>query len=88
MHGMIQELAYTCLWFDRFLIDKQHQVKGDAKPTTQMILSEICDHYPKTDIYLSVYAENRPTIALYRSFGFAYMGELDTRRTNHGISKR
>lgn len=30
MYGMIQEPAYTRLWFDRLLIDKQHQGKGDA----------------------------------------------------------
>lgn len=28
MYGMIQEPAYTRLWFDRLLIDKQHQGKG------------------------------------------------------------
>ncbi|WP_390450871.1 GNAT family N-acetyltransferase [Pseudoflavonifractor gallinarum] len=32
MYGMIQEPAYTRLWFDRLLIDKQHQGKGYAKP--------------------------------------------------------
>lgn len=79
MYGMIQEPAYTRLWFDRFLIDKQYQDKGYAKPAIQMILSEISDRYPNTDIYLSVYAENRSAIALYRSFGFAFTGELDTK---------
>ena len=32
MYGMIQEPAYTRLWFDRLLIDKQHPGKGYAKP--------------------------------------------------------
>lgn len=38
MYGMIQEPAYTRLWFDRLLIDKQHQGKGYAKPAVQLIL--------------------------------------------------
>lgn len=32
LYGMIQEPAYTRLWFDRLLIDKQHQGKGYALP--------------------------------------------------------
>lgn len=79
MYGMIQEPAYTRLWFDCLLIDKQHQGKGYAKPAVQLILQEIRTHYPNTDIYLSVYAQNHPAIALYRSFGFAFTGELDTK---------
>ena len=79
MYGMILEPAYTRLWFDRLLIDKQHQGKGYAKPAVQLILQEIRTHYPNTDIYLSVYAENHPAIALYRSFGFEFTGELDTK---------
>lgn len=79
MYGMILEPAYTRLWFDRLLIDKQHQGKGYAKPAVQLILQEIRSHYPNTDIYLSVYAENHPAIALYRSFGFEFTGELDTK---------
>ena len=70
MYGMIQEPAYTRLWFDRLLIEK---------PAVQLILQEIRTHYPNTDIYLSVYAENHPAIALYRSFGFEFTGELDTK---------
>lgn len=79
MYGMILEPAYTRLWFDRLLIDKQHQGKGYAKPAVQLILQEIRTHYPNANIYLSVYAENHPAIALYRSFGFAFTGELDTK---------
>ena len=79
MYGMIQEPAYTRLWFDRLLIDKQHQGKGYAKPAAQLIPQEIRTHYPNTDIYLSVYAENHSAIALYRSFGFEFTGELDTK---------
>ena len=79
MYGMIREPAYTRPWFDRLLIDKQHQGKGYAKPAVQLILQEIRTHYPNTDIYLSVYAENHSAIALYRSFGFEFTGELDTK---------
>lgn len=79
MYGRIQGPTDTRLWFDRFLIDKQHQGKGYAKPAVQLILQEIRARYPNTDIYLSVYAENHPAIALYRSFGFVFTGELDTK---------
>ena len=79
MYGMIQEPAYTRLWFDCLLIDKQHQGKGYAKPAVQLILQEIRTHYPNANISLSVYAQNHPAIALYRSFGFAFTGELDTK---------
>ena len=47
---MIQEPAYTRLWFDRLLIDKQHQGKGYAKPAVQLILQEIRTHYPNANI--------------------------------------
>ena len=57
----------------------EHQGKGYAKPAVQLILQEIRTHYPNANIYLSVYAENHPAIALYRSFGFAFTGELDTK---------
>ena len=83
---MIQEPAYTRLWFDCLLLEikniatvPEHQGKGYAKPAVQLILQEICSHYPNTDIYLSVYAQNHPAIALYRSFGFEFTGELDTK---------
>ena len=57
----------------------EYQGKGYAKPAVQLILQEIRTHYPNANIYLSVYAENHPAIALYRSFGFAFTGELDTK---------
>lgn len=35
--------------------------------------------YPNTDIYLSVYEENKTAVSLYKLFGFEFNGELDTK---------
>lgn len=79
MYGKIQEESYTRLWFDRFLIDKDYQGKGYARPAIQLVLDKIRLKYPDTEIYLSVYAENHRAIALYQSLGFTFTGELDTK---------
>lgn len=79
MYGIIPEPAYTRLWFDRFLIDRRYQGKGYARPAARLILGEIKQRYPDTDIYLSVYEENQLAISLYQSLGFVFTGELDTK---------
>ena len=85
---MILEPAYTRLWFDRLLIDKQHQGKGYAKPAVQLILQEIRSHYPNTDIYLSVYAENHPAIATQKTIlQSLYIAPLDLNLQANWIPK-
>ncbi|MDY4167509.1 MAG: GNAT family N-acetyltransferase [Fournierella sp.] len=79
MYGRIREKKYTRLWFDRLLIDKNHQGRGYAKTAMKLILQTMKHQYPHMDIYLSVYEENHVAISLYRSYGFKFTGELDTK---------
>lgn len=77
MYGEIAEPKGTRVWFDRFLIDKNHQGKGYAKPVFELILNKIKSLYTNKDIYLSVYEDNEHAIKLYKSFGFVFTGKLD-----------
>ena len=52
MYGKIQEDAYTRLWFDRFLIEKDYQGKGYVSPAIRLVLDKIRLQYPDTHIYL------------------------------------
>ena len=77
MYGEIAEPKGTRVWLDRFLIDKNHQGKGYAKPVFELILNKIKSLYTNKDIYLSVYEDNEHAIKLYKSLGFVFTGELD-----------
>lgn len=65
------------VWLDRFLIDHRQQGRGYAKAVLPPLLERIRQEYGYPRLYLSVYEDNAPAIALYERFGFAFNGELD-----------
>ncbi|MGI6664548.1 MAG: GNAT family N-acetyltransferase [Christensenellaceae bacterium] len=67
------------VWFDRLLIDKRFQGKGYGRAAAAHVLAHMQAQYRPSGIYLSVYEDNTPAIALYQSLGFAYTGEKDTK---------
>lgn len=77
MYGKIQEMQYTRVWFDRFLIDRKYQGKGYGLPAVKAVLHTIQSQYPDWDIYLSVYEDNKTATALYLKLGFEFNGESD-----------
>ena len=79
MYGMIQEPAYTRLWFDRLLIDKAFQGRGYAKAAIAALLERLRQEYPCRRVYLSVYGDNAAAIHLYRQAGFSFNGDYDTK---------
>ena len=79
MYGDIRCETPARLWFDRLLIDGHCQHRGLGRRAVETILRRLRQDYPGKDIYLSAYEDNERAIALYRSFGFAFNGELDTK---------
>ena len=75
MYGMIQEPAYTRLWFDRLLIDKAFQGRGYAKAAIAALLERLRQEYPCRRVYLSVYGDNAAAIHLYQQAGFSFRSE-------------
>lgn len=67
------------LWLDRLLIDKKHQGKGYGKAAVLALLENFRREYSCHRVYLSVYENNLPAIALYEQIGFYFTGEYDTK---------
>lgn len=67
------------LWLDRLLIDKRHQGKGYGKAAVHSLLIKLQEEYGSKKVYLSVYENNTPAIALYKQIGFHFTGEYDTK---------
>lgn len=67
------------VWLDRFLIDKRYQSKGYGKKAFGLLVERIFLEYHCTNIYLSLYEDNQTAIGLYKSFGFVFTGEEDTK---------
>lgn len=65
------------LWLDRFMIDKNYQGKGYARPVIKFLIDNLNKEYKGKDIYLSVYDDNPIAIKLYKEFGFEFIGEFD-----------
>lgn len=73
------EDRYGRVWLDRFFIDRNFQRRGYAKACLPRLIDKLRAEYPaaRQALYLSVYADNAPAIALYRALGFAFNGERD-----------
>ena len=79
MYGYFNENGRGRLWFDRLLIDERYQGHGYGKHIIPVILGRMRREFPGEDIFLSVYDDNPYAIGLYKYFGFAFNGELDTK---------
>lgn len=67
------------VWLDRLLIDQWYQGRGYGEAALIALLGRLEKVYATDDIYLSVYGDNAPAIALYERHGFAFNGELDSK---------
>ena len=79
MYGLMRREPNHRLWFDRLLIDEKFQHRGYGRKAVELVLAQMKKEYPGRDIFLSVYEDNPTAIELYRSFGFSFNGELDTK---------
>ena len=78
MYGLWEnEGAEGRVWLDRFFIDERFQGRGYAKACLPELIAAIQAEYRRDTLFLSVYPDNAPAIALYESFGFRFNGELD-----------
>ncbi|MDL2317493.1 GNAT family N-acetyltransferase [Eubacteriales bacterium OttesenSCG-928-A19] len=69
----------TQVWLDRLLIDRRYQGKGYGEQSLRTLLSRLRTEYGDGHVYLSVYGDNDRAIALYKRYGFAFTGALDTK---------
>lgn len=65
------------VWLDRFFIDEHCQGRGCAKAALPPLIAAIRAEYGRDELFLSVYADNAPAIALYEGLGFRFNGETD-----------
>ena len=78
MYGLFwMEPPLGRLWLDRLLIDRRFQGRGYGRAALALLLARLHREYRRKNVYLSVYSDNRPAIALYRSAGFLFTGRHD-----------
>lgn len=79
MYGIIhyeKNIYEDEVWLDRFMIDKNYQSKGYGKEAFNLVCKMLLSKYNK-DIYLSVFADNKVAIKMYKDYGFKFNGEKD-----------
>ena len=62
---------------DRFLIDASFQGKGYGSAAFPLLLERIKEEYQCSEIYLSVFKDNKLAISIYEKNGFRFNGEKD-----------
>lgn len=78
MYGLFwMEPPLGRLWLDRLLIDRRFQGRGCGRAALEALLVRLHRTYRRRAVYLSVFGDNRPAIALYRSAGFRFTGRYD-----------
>lgn len=77
MVGYFPEEENGRLWFDRFLIDADHQHRGYGRHALSLLLDLLWREYEADAIYLSVIDPAIPAVALYQQEGFFFNGERD-----------
>jgi len=65
------------VWIDRFLIDEKYQGIGLGTSFMKAMIKKVEHQYGNQPIYLSVYADNKAAIHLYKKLGFSFTDELD-----------
>jgi diamine N-acetyltransferase len=76
MYGKLED---NRVWLDRFMIDHKFQGRGYGKLSLKFLIDSLYREYECEEIYLSIYEDNINAIELYKSYGFEFNGELDTK---------
>ncbi|WP_027701600.1 GNAT family N-acetyltransferase [Metaclostridioides mangenotii] len=76
MYGKLED---NRVWLDRFMIDHKFQGRGYGKLSLKFLIDSLYREYECEEIYLSIYEANINAIELYKSYGFEFNGELDTK---------
>ncbi|QUG41623.1 GNAT family N-acetyltransferase [Psychrobacillus sp. INOP01] len=78
MYGLFpEETENGRVWLDRFLIDSRYQGFGYGTIMLNALIQKLVIEFSCTQIYLSVFEENKAAIHLYQKFGFHFNGEID-----------
>lgn len=78
MYGFFsEETDNGRVWLDRFLIDSRYQGFGYGTIMLNALIQKLVNEFSCTQIYLSVYEENKAAIHLYQKFEFHFNGEFD-----------
>lgn len=78
MYGLWREAGRGGrVWLDRFFLDESCQGRGWAAPVLRALIARIRRAYHCQELFLSVYPDNYPAIALYEKAGFRPNGETD-----------
>jgi len=76
MYGKLED---NRVWLDRFMIDLKFQGRGYGKLSLKFLIDSLYREYKCEEIYLSIYEDNINAIELYKSYGFEFNGELDSK---------
>ncbi|GAA0229135.1 GNAT family N-acetyltransferase [Metaclostridioides mangenotii] len=76
MYGKLED---NRVWLDRFMIDHKFQGRGYGKLSLKFLIDSLYREYECEEIYLSIYEDNINAIELYKTYGFEFNGELDTK---------
>ncbi len=76
MYGKLED---NRVWLDRFMIDHKFQGRGYGKLSLKFLIDSLYREYECEEIYLSIYEDNINAIELYKSYGFEFNGELDSK---------
>lgn len=65
------------IWLDRFMIDKEYQGRGLGKKSLKYIIDILGKEYECTEIYISIFEDNKAALKMYKKEGFKFNGEFD-----------
>ena len=63
-------------WLYRLMIDEKHQSKGHGRAALRLVLERIRLDASRHRILLGVHPESTAAVALYRSSGFCFTGQV------------
>lgn len=87
MYGYFpEETENGRVWLDRFLIDSKYQGLGFGTIMLNALIQKLVIEFSCTQIYLSVFEENKAAIHLYQKFDFRFNGEIDLK--NEKVMKK
>lgn len=76
MYGQFPE-ENNRVYLDRFFIDENHQRKGYFRKIMPVLLEKIIKEYSLSEMYLSVFRDNKVAYDLFKEQGFYENDEVD-----------